>query len=101
MHLPIVLCYSTKRHCLPTNYQNIGVNSLNATCVQRFVHVSNEVIDLHKHIVMYGPKLFFTQKRMFTQILLCLFSAHHQTLSPPHQVSGVGLSWLVRFANST
>ena len=34
----------------------------------------------------------FPKKEMFTQILLCLFSAHHQT---------VGLFRLVRFASST
>ena len=32
----------------------------------------------------------FPKKEMFTQILLCLFSTRHQTLSP-HQVSDVGL----------
>ena len=40
------------------------------------------------------------KKEMFTQILLCLFSARHRTLSP-HQVSDVGLFRLVRFASST
>ena len=39
-------------------------------------------------------------KEMFTQILLCLFSACHQTLSL-HQVSDVGLFRLVSFASST
>ena len=42
----------------------------------------------------------FPKKEMFTQILLCLFSARHRTLSP-HQVSDVGLFRLVRFASST
>ena len=31
MHLPIVVVQ--KRHCLPTNYQNSGVKSLNFTSV--------------------------------------------------------------------
>ena len=42
----------------------------------------------------------FPKKEMFTQILLCLFSACHQTLSL-HQVSCVGVLRLVRFASST
>ena len=42
----------------------------------------------------------FPKKEKFTQILLCLFSARHQTLSF-HQVSDVGLFRLVRFASST
>ena len=42
----------------------------------------------------------FPKKEMLTQILLCLFSACHQTLSP-HQVSNVGLFRLVRFASPT
>ena len=41
----------------------------------------------------------FPKKEMFTQILLCLFSACHQTLLC-HQVSDVGLFRLVRFASS-
>ena len=36
-------------HCLPTNYQNSGVKSLNSTSVQRFVHVSIQVIELQEH----------------------------------------------------
>ena len=42
----------------------------------------------------------FPKKKMFTQILLCLFSVCLQTLSP-HQVSDVGLFRLVRCASST
>ena len=42
----------------------------------------------------------FSKKEMFTQILLCLFFARHQTLSS-HQVSDVGLFRLVRFTSST
>ena len=42
----------------------------------------------------------FPKMEMFTQLLLCLLSAHHQTLSL-HQVLDVGLFWLVRFASST
>ena len=42
----------------------------------------------------------FPKKEMLKQILLCLFSACHQTL-PPHQVSNVILFRLVRFASST
>ena len=87
-----------KGHCL-SNDQSIGVES---TSVQNLVHVSIQVIELQKHacpILMYGPKLFyvFPKKEMFTQILLCIVSLHHQSLSP-RQVLGVGL---VRFANST
>ena len=42
----------------------------------------------------------FPKMEMFTQLLLCLLSARHQTLSL-HQVSAVGLFQLVRFASST
>ena len=68
MHLPIVLVVVREGHCLPTNYQNSGVKSLNSTSVQSFVHVSTQVIELQEHacpILMYGPKLFFVvfQKR--------------------------------------
>ena len=42
----------------------------------------------------------FPKKDLFTQILLCLFSACHQTLSP-HQVSDVGLFQLEIVASST
>ena len=42
----------------------------------------------------------FPKMETFTQLLLCLFSAHRQTLSL-HQVSNVGLFQLVRFASST
>ena len=51
-----------EEHCLPTNYQNSGVKSLNSTSVQSFVHVITQVIELQEHacpILMYGPKLFF------------------------------------------
>ena len=68
--------------------QNIGAESLNTTCLQSFVHVCIQVIELQElacRIVMYGPELFFVvfqKKEMFTQILLRLFSACHQTLLP-------------------
>ena len=42
----------------------------------------------------------FSKKETLTQILLCVLSACHQTLSP-HQVSNVGLFRLVRFTGST
>ena len=51
-----------KRYCLPSSYPNIGVISLNATCLSSFMHPSTQVRELHKHaclILMYGPKLFF------------------------------------------
>ena len=90
-----------KGHCLPTNHQNGGVKSLNSTTVQSFVHVSIQIIELQEHacpILMYGPKLFlWFSKKGDIYILLCLFSAYHQTLSSD-QVSGIDLFWLV---NST
>ena len=51
-----------KGHCLPTNYQNSGVKSLNTTSVQSFVHVSIQIIELQEYacpILKYGPELFF------------------------------------------
>ena len=69
MHLPIDLCCGTQR-ALFTNKIIIrfGAESLNSTCLQSFVHVYIQVIELQElacHIVMYGPKLFFVvfQKR--------------------------------------
>ena len=64
MHLPIALCCGTQGHC----YYKIGAESLNSTCLQSFVHVCIQVIELHELaccIVMYGSKLFFVvfQKR--------------------------------------
>ena len=61
-------------------YQQI----LNSTSVQSLVHVSIQV-ELQEHILcpilMYGLKFFLPKKDMFTQILLCLYSGYHQTLS--------------------
>ena len=66
MHLPIVLCCGTQRALF--TYYKIGAESLNSTCLQSFVHVCIQVIELQELaccIVMYGPKLFFAvfQKR--------------------------------------
>ena len=67
-------------HCLPTNYQNSGVKSLNSTSVQSFVHVSTQVIELQEHacpILMYGPKLFLKNGDVyinFTMPIVCASS---------------------------
>ena len=67
IHLPIVLVVVYKGHCL-LNYDKIGAKSLYSTCLQSFVYVCIQVIELQElayRIVMYGPKLFFVvfQKR--------------------------------------
>ena len=70
-------------HCLPTNYQNSGVKSLNSTSVRSFVHVSTRVIELQEHAcptLKYGPKMFcgFPKKRdvyiNFTMPIVCVSS---------------------------
>ena len=64
--------------------QNIGVETLNSTTFQYFVHVSTQVNDLQNMNILYELKLFFvifSKKEMLTQMLLRLFSARHQTLS--------------------
>ena len=50
--------------------------------------------------VMYALKLLFERRSLHKFYYDYIFSARHQTLSP-HQVSGVGLFRLVRFASST
>ena len=86
MHFPIVLCCGTQRALLTNKIINkIGAKSLNSTCLQSFVHVCIQVIELQElacRIVMCGPKLFFCGFPDVTQILLCLFSVCHRTLSP-------------------
>ena len=74
------LLWYTKGIVYQQNYYKIVAESLYSTCLQSFVHVYIQVIELQElacHIVMYGPKLFiagFPKKEMFTQILLYLFS---------------------------
>ena len=62
MHIPIVFCCGAKRVLfLPRSYQNVGVISLNPTCLPSFMYSSLQIRELHKHacpILMYGPKLF-------------------------------------------
>ena len=56
------LLWYTKGIVYQQNYYKIGAESLNSTCLQSFVHVCIQVIELQEfacHIVMYGPKLFF------------------------------------------
>ena len=56
------LLWYTKRIVYQQNYYKIGAESLNSTCLQSFVHVCIQVIELQElacRIVMYGPKLFF------------------------------------------
>ena len=56
---------------------------------------------MNMHVLLYRLKLGgYPKQEMLTQMLLCLFSACHQTLSP-YQVSCVGVLWLVIFASST
>ena len=62
------LLWHTKGIVYQQNYHKIGAESLNCTCLQNFVHVCIQVIELRElacRIVMYGPKLFFVvfQKR--------------------------------------
>ena len=83
MHLPIV--YTNGIVHQQKYYYKIGAESLNSTCLQSFVHVCIQVIELQELaccIVMYGPKLFFENGDIYTNFTLCLFSACHQTLSP-------------------
>ena len=56
------LLWYTKGIVYQQNYYRIGAESLNSTCLQSFVHVYIQVIELQElacRIVMYGPKLFF------------------------------------------
>ena len=49
------------------NQQRIGAESLNSTCLQSFVQICIQIIELQELaiVIMYGPKLFFVvfQKR--------------------------------------
>ena len=70
------LLWYTKRIVYQQNYYKIGAESLNSTCLQSFVHVYIQIIELQElacRIVMYGPKLFFVvfQKRR------CLHKVHY------------------------
>ena len=81
MHLPIVVVQ--KEHCLPTNYHKIGVESLNFTCLQSFVHVSVQVIELQelaRPIVMYGTK-FFPKRRCLHKFHYPYFSASPNSIT--------------------
>ena len=76
MHLPINVCCGTQR-ALFTN-KKIGGKSLNSTCLQTFVHVCIQVIELQElacRIVMHGPKLFFVvfQKRCLHKFYYAYF----------------------------
>ena len=75
MRLPIVLCCGTERP-LFTNYHKIGVESLNSTCLQSFVHVCIQVIELQELACPIGRRCFcgFPKKEMYTQIW-SIFSA--------------------------
>ena len=47
---------------MSTNYQGVGVKSLNYTSLQCFVHASIQVIEVHEHacpILMCGSKVVF------------------------------------------
>ena len=61
------LLWYTKSIVYQQNYHKIGAESLNSTCLQRFVHVCTPVIESQELaccIVMYGPKFFVVfQKR--------------------------------------
>ena len=61
------LLWHTKSIVYQQNYYKIGAESLNSTCLQSFVHVYIQVIELQelaRCIVMYGPKFFVVfQKR--------------------------------------
>ena len=79
-------------------YQQIyvGIKSLTSTSLQSFMLESIRIIELHEHACPIWAVFFHG----FPKSILCLFSAHHQTLSP-YKVSCVSLLRLVRFASST
>ena len=62
------LLWYTKGIVYQQNYYMMGAKPLKSTCLQSFVHVCIQVIELQElvcRIVMYGPKVFFVvfQKR--------------------------------------
>ena len=99
------LLWYTKSIVYQQNYYKICAESLNSTCLQSFVHLCIQIIELQElacRCNVWAEVGFcgFPKMKMFTQLLLCLLSARHQTLLL-HQVSDVGLFRLVRFASST
>ena len=106
---------------LPKNHENLVVTFLTFYCCTKYC-LSLSISELQEHaspiVLCCGTeRALFTNKlskhwcgiicltslqRWFSRdvkfFLLCPFSAHHQTLLP-HQVSGVGLFQLVRFAS--
>ena len=94
-----------EEYCLPTSYLNIGVISLNPIYLFTKFHASKHSGKTVTQTSMpYFGQLFFCgfpKSKVFTQTLICLFPARHQTLYL-YQVSYyVGVFQLVRFVNST
>ena len=83
------LLWYTKGIVYQQNYYKIGAESLNSTCLQSFVHVCIQVIELQElacRIVMYGPKLFFVvfQKGdVYTNFTMPIFSASPNSITSP------------------
>ena len=70
------LLWYTKGIVYQQNYYKIGAESLNSTCIQSFVHVCIQVIELQEfacRIVMYRAKLFF----VVFQIRRCLYKFYY------------------------
>ena len=58
------------------NYYKIGAESFNSTCLQSFVHVHIQVIELQElacRIVMYGLKLFSEKGDVYTNFTMHIF----------------------------
>ena len=86
------MLWYTKGIVYQQNYYKIGAESLNSTCFYKALcmYICIQVIELQelaRRIVMLHAVLAkvvscgFPKKEMFTQILLCLFSAHHYHLT--------------------
>ena len=71
------------------NYHKIGAKSLNSTCLQSVVHVCvqvNELQELARPIVMYGPKFFlwFSKKGdVYTIFTISILCASPNSISSP------------------
>ena len=69
------------------NYHKIGAESLNFTCLQSFVHVCIQVIELQelaRSVVMYGPKLLFAKKGdVYTNFTMPIFCVSPNSITSP------------------
>ena len=96
-----------KGYCLPTSYQNVSVVSVYSIYLCTKFHASKHFgkrvtqtcmpyCNVWAEVVYCG----FPKSKVFTKTLISLFPVCHQSLYL-HQVSYVGVLWLVRFVNST